>query len=88
MDITKLSTGAMLSGDDIDANANRERVRQRRLRRKLYLLAPILVYLVYRLATDNPIRLGVPGWLSGNPEIIIALGLICDPRLASSCCRS
>ncbi len=35
MDITKMSDGAMLSGDDIDANANRERARQRRLRRKL-----------------------------------------------------
>lgn len=77
MDITRLSSGAMLSGDDIDANANRERVRQRRLRRKLYLLTPILAYLVYRLATDNPIRPGIPGWLTGNPEIIIALGLIC-----------
>lgn len=77
MDITKLSTGAMLSGDDIDANANRERVRQRRLRRKLYLLTPILGWLLYRLVTDNPIRLGMPGWLTGNPEIIIALGLIC-----------
>lgn len=77
MDITKLSTGAMLSGDDIDANANRERVRQRRIRRKLYLLTPILAYLLYRLFTDDPIRPGVPSWLTGNPEIIIALGLIC-----------
>lgn len=67
----------MLSGDDIDANANRERMRQQRLRRKLYLLGPIFAYLVYRLVTDNPIRPGVPGWLTGNPEIIIALGLIC-----------
>ena len=25
---------------------------------------------------DNPIRLGIPGWLMGNPEIIIALGMI------------
>lgn len=76
MDITKLSTGAMLSGDDIDATANREKVRQRRLRRKLYLLAPVFVYFAYRLAMDNPIKLGIPGWLSGNPEIIIAVGLI------------
>ena len=76
MDITRLSTGAMLSGDDIDANANRERVRQRRLRRKLYLLAPIFVYFAYRVAVDDPIRPGIPGWLAGNPEIIIAVGLI------------
>jgi len=76
MDITKLSTGAMLSGDDIDATANRERARQRRLRRKLYVLSPVFLYLVYRLAIDDPIRIGVPGWLQGNPEIIIAVGLI------------
>ncbi|WP_420450511.1 AAA family ATPase [Ilumatobacter sp.] len=77
MDITRLSTGAMLTGDDIDANANREQVRQRRLRRELYLLAPVLAFLLYRLVTDDPIRPGVPGWLTGNPEIVIALGLIC-----------
>ncbi|MFK8024022.1 MAG: AAA family ATPase [Ilumatobacter sp.] len=77
MDITQLSSGAMRSGADIDATANRERVRQRRLRRKLYVLAPVFAYLIYRVATDNPIRPGVPGWLAGNPEIIIAVGLIC-----------
>ena len=77
MDITQLSSGAMLSGDDIDATANRERVRQRRLRRKLYVLVPVFAYLLYRVVTGNPIRLGVPGWLAGNPEIIIAVGLIC-----------
>jgi len=76
MDITRLSSGAMLSGDDIDANANRERVRQRRIRRKLYLLTPIFGLFLYRVITDNPIRLGVPAWLRGNPEIIIAIGLI------------
>ncbi len=76
MDITKLSAGVMLSGDDIDANANREKVRQRRLRRKLYVLAPIFVYFAYRVSIDDPIRPGIPGWLKGNPEIIIAVGLI------------
>ena len=77
MDISRLSTGAMLTGDDIDANANRERVRQRRLRRELYVLAPLFAYLLYRLVANDPIRPGVPGWLTGNPEIVIALGLIC-----------
>lgn len=76
MDISKLSTGQMLSGDDIDANANREHARQRRLRRKLYVLGPLFAYFAARVAMDNPIRLGVPGWLRGNPEIIISLGLI------------
>ena len=76
MDITKMRDGAMLSGDDIDASANRERARQRRLRRKLYILTPILGYFAYRVFTNDPMRLGVPGWLQGNPEIIVAVGLI------------
>ena len=76
MDISRLGTGAMLTGDDIDANRNRERARQRRLRRKLYVLASIFAYFLFRVITDDPIRPGVPGWLAGNPEIIIAVGLI------------
>jgi ATP-dependent Zn protease len=76
MDIDRLSRGQMLTGSDIDAHVNRERTRRRRLWRTLFALTPILIWFVYRVATDNPIRLGVPGWLSGNPEIVIALGLI------------
>jgi cell division protease FtsH len=76
MEMARLSTGEMLSGNDIDANANRERTRQKRLKKWLAFLAVVLAYLIWRLVTDNPIRLGVPGWLMGNPEIIIALGLI------------
>ncbi|MEL6893697.1 MAG: AAA family ATPase [Actinomycetota bacterium] len=76
MDISKLSTGAMLSGDDIDAAANREKVRQRRLRRALVVLGVLFLYLFKRLVEDNPIRPGIPGWMKGNPEIVIALGLI------------
>jgi cell division protease FtsH len=76
MDISKLSTGSMLSGDDIDANANREKARQRRLRRKLYLMAPIFIYLMYRLVTNNPMRLGVPGFIAANPNLLMAVGLI------------
>ncbi len=76
MEMARLSTGEMLSGKDIDANANRERTRQKRLTKWLVVLALFLTYLLWRLANDNQIRLGVPGWLMGNPEIIIALGLI------------
>jgi ATP-dependent Zn protease len=76
MEMARLSSGEMLSGKDIDANANRERTRQRRLRRWLVILGFVLTYLLWRLVNDNPIRLGIPGWLMGNPEIIIALGLI------------
>ncbi len=80
MEMARLSTGEMLSGKDIDANANRERTRQKRLRKWLVILGLVLAYLVWRLANDNPIRLGIPGWLMGNPEIIIALGLDRHPR--------
>ncbi len=76
MQIEQLSRGEMLRGNDIDATANRERMRQRRLKRALYVLTPILAWLLYRLVTGNIIRLGIPGWLMGNPEIIIAVGLI------------
>jgi len=76
MEMARLSTGEMLSGDDIDANANRERTRQKRLRKWLVILGIVLGYLVWRLVNDNQIRFGIPGWLMGNPEIIIALGLI------------
>ena len=76
MEMARLSTGEMLSGDDIDANANRERTRQKRLRKWLVILGVVLGYLVWRLVNDNQIRFGIPGWLMGNPEIIIALGLI------------
>ena len=76
MQIEHLQSGEMLSGSDIDATANRERMRQRRLKRTLYMLTPILAWLVYRLATGQQIRLGIPGWLMGNPEIVISVGLI------------
>ncbi len=74
--LEKLSSGKMLQGKEVDATANRERMRQRRLKRTLLLLAPLCVWLVYRLVTDNQIRIGMPGWLAGNPEIVIALGMI------------
>jgi ATP-dependent Zn protease len=76
MEMARLSTGEMLSGNDIDANANRERTRQKRLKKWLVILGVVFAYLLWRLVNDNPIRLGIPGWLMGNPEIIIALGLI------------
>ncbi len=38
MEMARLSTGEMLSGKDIDANANRERTRQKRLKKWLVIL--------------------------------------------------
>ncbi len=76
MQIEQLTNGEMLRGSDIDATANRERMRQRRLRKTLVVLGVVLAWLLYREFTRNQIRFGVPGWLEGNPEIVISLGLI------------
>jgi cell division protease FtsH len=76
MQIEQLTNGEMLRGNDIDATANRERMRQRRLGKTLVVLGLLFAWLLYRQVTGNDVRLGVPGWLAGNPEIIIAVGMI------------
>lgn len=67
MDMTQLSAGQMVSGGDIDATANRERTRQRRLRKPLVIFSAVFAFLLYRLIDDNPIRPGIPAWLTGRP---------------------
>ncbi len=76
MIVERLQRGEMLRGNDIDANANRERMRQRRLRKTLVVLSLVLAWLAFRMLTNNTPRLGIPGWVKGSPEIVIALGLI------------
>jgi len=76
MDIARLSNGEMLTGQDIDANANRERTRQRRLGRALVPLSLVFAYFAYRVATDNPIRPGIPGWIESNPHLVIVLAVV------------
>jgi hypothetical protein len=53
MEMARLSTGEMLSGKDIDANAHRERTRQKRLRKWLRILGVVFAYLLWRLVNDN-----------------------------------
>jgi cell division protease FtsH len=76
MSMTRLSAGKMISGGDIDATANRERTRQKRLRKPLVIFSLIFAFLMYRMVNYNPIGFGIPAWLTGSPEIIIAVGLI------------
>src|SRR6056297_74593 len=76
MDIARLSNGEMLTGQGIDANANRERTRQRRLGRALVPLSLVFAYFAYRVATDNPIRPGIPGWIESNPHLVIVLAVV------------
>ncbi len=76
MQIEHLHSGEMLTGNDIDATANRERMRQRRLKRSAVPADPDLRLAGVPPGDEQQIRLGIPGWLMGNPEIVIAVGLI------------
>jgi ATP-dependent Zn protease len=71
-----LGRGDIIRGREIDATANRERVRRRRLWRLLIVLAVPLTYVWYRELHGDPVRPGVPGWLTTYPEIIITVFLM------------
>jgi cell division protease FtsH len=76
VDISRLTDGQLISGREIDAVANGERQRQRRLRKLAMVLTPVLGFLIYRLVIDNPIRPGWPSFVKNNPEIVISVGLM------------
>lgn len=71
MDITQIQHGAVLRGRHIDANANRERRRQRRLLNLLITLSIPLGWFWYRQLSGNPVRLGVPAMIRNSPELAI-----------------
>jgi ATP-dependent Zn protease len=76
LDLGSIREGRIVGGKAVDAGANRERQRLRRLRRLTIVLGTLWAWLLWRLWQDNPPRLGLPGFLRGNPEIVIALGLL------------
>jgi cell division protease FtsH len=76
LDINQLTDGRLLTGVDYDAAANRERQRQRRRWRLNLVLGVVLGWLVYRLLQDRPPRLGWPGFVRENPEIVLSVGLM------------
>ena len=67
--------GAILRGRQVDASANRERQRQRRLLRLVVMLGVPLVWFWYRQLTGDPVHIGVPSILRDNPELAL-LGLM------------
>ena len=71
MDITQMQHGALLRGRQVNASANRERMRQRRLTRLLVVLAAPLVYFWYREISGSPLRPGIPTVVSDNPQIVM-----------------
>jgi ATP-dependent Zn protease len=76
MTIDQLHHGEILRGDRIDARANRERVRRRRLWWLTAWLGLPLVYVWFRELRDDPIRLGIPGWLTADPTTTVMIGLM------------
>ena len=60
MDLGELAENQVLRGSDVDVARSRERTRRRRLWRLFLILAPIGIYCYWRIATSNPIRLGLP----------------------------
>jgi ATP-dependent Zn protease len=75
MDITQMQHGAVLRGRHIDASANREHRRQRRLLRLLVALGAPLAFFWYRWLTGNPLHPGLPPVMRDNPQLIF-LGLM------------
>ncbi len=76
MNIDQLHDGRILRGDRVDATANRERVRRKRLWWAVVLLGAPLAYFWFRQLTGNPVRAGVPGWLTNDPTTTAMLGLM------------
>ena len=71
MDITQMQHGAVLRGRQVDANANRERNRQRRLTRLVVVLSIPLVWFWYHELSGTPIRPGIPAIIRNSPELAL-----------------
>ena len=76
MDLGELAKNRVVRGAGVDVARSRERTRRRRLWRMFALLAPVAVYIYYRIATSNPIRFGLPHLSPSQMEIFLPLGLI------------
>jgi len=71
MDITDLQHGTLLKGASVDATANRERHRQRRLLRLAAIFGIPVAYFWYRELIGNPISPGMPALLRDNPALAV-----------------
>lgn len=76
MDIDQLHQGNIVRGDRVDATANRERVRHKRLWWLSAWLGLPLAWFWYRELTDNPIRPGIPQFLKSDPTMTVMIGLM------------
>jgi ATP-dependent Zn protease len=76
VDITQLQDGNIIRGRRVDSSAQRERVRQKRLRRLLLMLAVPLCWFWVRELQGNPIHPGLPSIVGQDPSMAISIGLL------------
>ena len=82
--------GAVLRGQKVDASANRERKRQRRLASLVVILGVPVAWFWYRELSGNPIHPGIPSIITDSPELailglmlIMITGMMMIPMMAS-----
>jgi ATP-dependent Zn protease len=90
MDITQMQHGAVMRGQKVDASANRERKRQRRLLRLVVILGVPVAWFWFRELSGNPIHPGIPSIITDSPELailglmlIMITGMMMIPMMAS-----
>ena len=76
MDIEQLQQGELIRGERVDASEQRERVRQRRLRRLLIVLGVPLAWIWIRELQGNPVGFGLPNLIGDDPTMAISIGLL------------
>ncbi len=76
MDITDMQHGTLLRGRSVDTTANRERSRQKRLRRLVVLLGIPLLWFWYRELSGDPVSPGLPTLVSESPELALLVVLL------------
>jgi cell division protease FtsH len=76
MELSALGDSQVLRTGKVDVAVSRERARQIRLRRLTYLLGPIALLLVVRVAMGNPVGFGMPHLPAGASSYAPAFALV------------
>jgi ATP-dependent Zn protease len=71
-----LMSGTSVLTNALDVGRIREATRRKRLWKVLLWLAPIAIFLDWRIATRNPIELGMPHFSQNQVQVLIPLALI------------
>jgi len=75
VDVGRLGAQHVLRGRDVDANAMRERARQRRLLRLCIGLGLLATWLWFRALSGDPVGWGVPHLFADRPDLLVSFGL-------------